>query len=444
MSDEGGENNEVGIDDGRSPGWKRKAFAVIFLTIFLDLVGFGIIIPIQPFYAEAFGARPAVVTLLGASYSLAQFIMLPVWGRLSDRYGRRPILLSSIMVAIIGYTLFGLAGSLGALFGARILAGVGTANIATAQAVIADLTTAKDRASGMALIGIAFGLGFVVGPAIGGIFAQYGLATPAFIAAGLSAVNLVSAAFLVPETLPKHLRGQGRTDTRAFRAGRIARALRVPNLGQMLVIYFMVTLGFALMEQTLPLFIEHVFVPAGAAFPTDPFAASLLGLDAGDAFDRETSAAALTTWLLVVVGITAIVVQGGLIRVLVRIAGERMLLVVGLAIEALALACFPFAGWQVSFLALLIGSGVLAVGSGLYNPSASALLSLSAPEDIQGSTLGLGQSMSALGRVLGPAMAGLIFEWNTDVPFFLAAVLILMMSGLGLTLKMPDKAAPSS
>ena len=169
----------------------KHVLLIVFFTVFIDLIGFGIIIPIQPFFAEALGASPATVTLLGASYSLMQFLFAPFWGMLSDRYGRRPIILVSLGTGFVGYLLFGLSHSLPALFASRMLAGFGAANIGTAQAMIADSTSHADRAKGMGLIGAAFGLGFIFGPALGGVFGQFGIATPAFVAAGLCAANWI-------------------------------------------------------------------------------------------------------------------------------------------------------------------------------------------------------------------------------------------------------------
>ncbi len=417
-----GEPEPARADPGR-----RRTFAIVFLTIFLDLVGFGIIIPIQPFYAETFGASATVVTLLGASYSFAQFIMLPFWGRLSDRVGRRPVLLVSIAVAAVGYLLFGLAGSLGMLFAARVLSGIGTANIGTAQAIIADLTDSRGRAGGMALIGIAFGLGFIVGPALGGIFGQFGIAVPAFVAAGLSASNLVLASILVPETHPPDRRGQGRTPARGLSIARLRAALKLRDVPQLLALYLVVTTGFALMEQALPLFVEARWLPVPAAEIADPVQAEA----------AAQQAAGLTTWVLVVVGVTAVIVQGGLVGRLARRFGERPLLRVGLVLEAVSLGALPFIGWTGSFPLLLLGAVVMATGSGLYNPSLSALLSLSAPDDEQGGILGLGQSMSALGRVIGPAVAGLLFELVVGLPFWIAAVLMGIMVLVSITLRGP-------
>jgi DHA1 family tetracycline resistance protein-like MFS transporter len=402
----------------------RRTFLVVFLTIFLDLVGFGIIIPIQPFYAEVFGASPTVVTWLGASYSLAQFVFVPLWGRLSDRVGRRPVLLVSIAVAAVGYVLFGLADDLWMLFAARILSGVGTANIATAQAIVADLTPREGRAGGMALVGVAFGLGFIVGPAIGGVAGQWGLAVPAFVAAGLSALNLLLALWLVPETHPVERRG---AVVAAASWARWRAAVARSDVVALLAVSLAVTAGFSMMEQVLGLFVERTFLP--------PLAGEAPALREAHA----RAAAGLTTWLLVVVGVTAIVVQGGLVRPLVRRFGEKRLLVAGALLQASALAAFPALGWTGSFPALLAGGALLAVGAGFVNPSLSALLSLTSSDDDQGGTLGLGQSTSALGRVLGPAAAGLLFEVGVGIPFWVGAGLVGLAFVLALRVRAPAR-----
>lgn len=406
------------------PAPSRRTFAVVFLTIFLDLVGFGIIIPIQPFYAETFGASPAMVTLLGASYSAAQFLFVPLWGRLSDRIGRRPVLLISIAMAAVGYVAFGLAPTLAMLFAARILSGIGTANIATAQAIMADLTDAENRTKGMALIGVAFGLGFIVGPALGGVFGQFGIAVPAFVAAALSVLNLILAAALVPETHPPEKRGTSRASV-SWRS--LGVALRHPGVAQLLLLYLGVTTSFALMEQVIGLYIEHWWVPLEPGVTLSSTAAEA----------RAQEAAALTTWLLVVVGVTAIIVQGGLVGRLAKAIGEKRVLVAGIAIEAVGLACLPWIGPTQSFALLLVGGIVLAVGTGLANPSLSALLSLSVDDTEQGGTLGLGQSLSALGRVIGPASAGLLFEAAVGLPFTVAAGIMAACVAVALTVRTP-------
>ena len=215
-------------------GWK-KILLLVFLTVFLDLVGFGIIIPIQPFYAEKLGASATTVTLLGASFSLMQFVFGSFWGRLSDRIGRRPVMLLSIACSSLGYLIFGFAESLTVLFLARMLAGFGSANIGTAQAIIADSTPPESRAKGMGLIGAAFGLGFILGPALGGFFSQFALSFPAFVASGLGAFNFVFALTSLPETCPQKT-GVSTEKREVHRPGfswsALKHAARHPNVGR--------------------------------------------------------------------------------------------------------------------------------------------------------------------------------------------------------------------
>ena len=234
-----------------------KVLLVAFVTVFLDLIGFGIIIPIQPFYAELLGASPAVVTLLGGAYSLMQFIFAPFWGRLSDRWGRRPIILIGITTSIVGYTIFGFAESLLLLFASRMLTGFGNANIGAAQAIISDVTDESNRAKGMGIIGAAFGLGFIFGPALGGLLGQYHPTYPAFAAAILGVFNLALAYFLLPETN----QGKGSTHKRApLSIAAFKKAAQSPHLLPMLFITPITILSFALMEQIVGLFIEATWV----------------------------------------------------------------------------------------------------------------------------------------------------------------------------------------
>jgi MFS transporter, DHA1 family, tetracycline resistance protein len=390
----------------------KKVLFVVFLTVFLDLVGFGILIPIQPFFAESLGASPATVTLLGAAYSAMQFLFAPFWGRLSDKVGRRPVMLSSIALGTLGYALFGWATTLPLLFAARMLAGFGNANIGAAQAVIADCTAPEERAKGMGLIGAAFGLGFIFGPAIGGIFSQFSLSLPAYVAAGLGAVNWLSAYFILPET-------HGRNAAKPFHRSRamvglslqdLKRALEWPHVQHMLLIFLTITVGFSMMEQVIGLFIEHTWLP----------------LDGGPESARQ--AARLTTYVLVIVGVTATIVQGGLIGRLVKAFGERHLLVGGPLITALSFLGVVLVGRSGTFSMMFVVCALMALGSGLSNPSMTSILSQLVDENERGTVLGLGQSCAALGRALGPAMAGVLFERNIEFPFVAGAALIMSCS----------------
>ncbi len=396
----------------------KATLAIVFFTVFLDLLGFGLIIPVQTYYAESFGARPALITLIGASYSAMQFIFMPFWGRLSDRIGRRPVVLISVAVSCVGFLLFGLADSLWMLFAARMLAGFGNANIGAAQAVIADSTGPQDRAKGMGMIGMAFGLGFVIGPALGGALGQFGLAVPAFAASALAAANWVSAYFLLPET-----RKIGSASAHAGRAAARKKILAQPTLKRLMAMSFVITTGFALMEQVLALFVERFWVPQA--------------LDPATAAEGHKRAAALTTWVFLSVGLTMAVVQGGLIGRLVRRFGEAKLVIAGSALITIGMVTQPLTGELHSFSLLIATAMLLALGSGMTTPSITGLLSRSVDSDQQGSALGLGQSASALGRVIGPAMAGILFEVGPRWPFWTGAALTMIGMLVALGLRQP-------
>lgn len=413
---------------------KKKILAVAFVTMFLDLLGFGLIIPIQPFYAESFGAQPAVVTLLGASYSLMQFIFVPFWGRLSDRIGRRPVILSSVVAGGIGYVLFGLAGSLPMLFAARFLSGFGNANIATVQALIADSTTGHERTKGMGLIGAAFGLGFVIGPAVGGILVRWGLAAPAFAAAVFAAINFIMAFFLLPET-NQYRQEKGAARRPSLSPAQLFRVVRpLPNVLTITALMLMWTTGFSLFEQSLSLFIEHIWV----TIPPDAMAlAESQGADAVEALRSEylRKAAGYAAMVLVAIGMTATVVQGGLIgRLSVRF-GERALIRTGLPLIAVGMFWIMMAGRIGYFPALFPGAIITAVGTGLSSPNLMSLLSQASPANIQGSVLGLGQSAGSLGRVIGPALSGLLFQINIEYPALIGGSVILLGFGVSFLLK---------
>jgi DHA1 family tetracycline resistance protein-like MFS transporter len=390
----------------------NRTLFIAFITIFLDLVGFGIIIPVQPFYAEMFGATPTQVTWLGASYSLMQFLFAPLWGRLSDRIGRRPVLMSGVFISIIGYSLFGAAGSLPILFLARMLAGFGNANIGVAQALVADVTDRENRAKGMGIIGAAFGLGFTFGPAIGGLLGQISPAAPGYGAAVLGVFNFILAWRLLPETHTKRVAspetesaGHSRKVPLSFAALRRAAATR--NVLPILVTTLTVITGFALMEQIMGLYIEHVWIGSGATTA-----------------ESAKHATALTAGFLVAVGITATIVQGGLIGRLVKKYGELTLCKFGVLILVLAMLVTPLLVSSKQIGLLLVCAVLYAIGMGLFNPSMTSLLSKNVSEEDQGGTLGLNQSMASLGRFLGPAFAGILFERQANLPFYTSAVMI--------------------
>ncbi|MFM8313247.1 MAG: MFS transporter, partial [Deltaproteobacteria bacterium] len=396
------------------PTRNKKILLLVFLTVFLDLVGFGIIIPIQPFYAEKLGASPTTVTLLGASFSLMQFIFGSFWGRLSDRIGRRPVMLLSIGCSSLGYLIFGLSDSLTILFLARMLAGFGSANIGTAQAIIADSTPPESRAKGMGIIGAAFGLGFILGPALGGFFGQITLSLPALVASGLGFFNFIFALTSLPETYPQKS-GETIQNSVVHRPGfslaALKHAARHPNVPQLFLIYFLYIAAFSMMEQVLGLFIEATWHPM------------IPGVDSAV---RAKQSAAETAYVLIMVGVTATIVQGGLIGRLARRFGERKLLITGITVVGSALLLVPVVGSYGVYRWMWVWGIFSAIGSGLTNPSFSSLLSQAVDRDEQGGVLGIGQSLAALGRVVGPSLAGVLFERGTAIPFWVGSVIVFV------------------
>ncbi|MBO0735367.1 MAG: MFS transporter [Alphaproteobacteria bacterium] len=369
----------------------------LFLIVLVDLVGFGLVIPLLPFYAVRFGASPLEVTLLLAVYSLMQLFTAPLWGRLSDRVGRRPVLLVSMAASVAAYLGIGSATMLWMLFAARALAGACAGNIAAAQAYIADITKPEERAKGMGLIGAAFGLGFIVGPALGGLLAGHDPATadvetPAWVAAGLSLTALCGVVLLLPESLPP--------DQRAFRratGGRLVATLDVlrrPVLSRLVLIFFLVILAFAGMESTFALWAIQQF-----------------GWGPGQ-----------VGYVFAYVGVLSAILQGGLIGALARRFGEERLLLCGLIMIGAGLLIMPVAR---TFAVLAVAVTALALGMGLTQPSLNSLISRRAGRDEQGEILGVSQSIGSLSRVLGPAAAGFYFaELGRDAAFFWGAALV--------------------
>ncbi len=383
---------------------KKASLTIIFITIFIDLVGFGIILPVLPFYALEFGASASQIGLLGASFSLMQFLFMPIWGRLSDRYGRRPILLMSLCGSTAFLICTGLANSLTALFVVRMGAGLFMANIATAQAYMADITSDEERAKGMGLLGAAFGLGFIFGPAIGGFLSGYGLATPFFAAGALAGANTICAFFLLKESRPVEKRENSPALKGVWRNeyDRFKRAVFHPVIGLLLLLFFIITLAFSNLEATFALL-----------------------LDANFGYDERDNA-----FIFTFIGVISAIVNGGLIGPLVKKFGERKLLVTGVFTQAVSFVMLPY---TESLFALLFATGLIAVGAGLTNPTLTSLISRNSGSDVQGGTLGVTQSLGALARVFGPAWGGLFFDlYGPAAPYWSGGTLLVLAGGVGL------------
>lgn len=370
---------------------KRSPLLVIFVTVFIDLIGFGIVIPVLPYYAEgtSFGATPSQVGLLFASYSIMQLVFSPVLGRLSDKHGRRPILLISLLGTALGFLILGFATTLWMLFLGRIIDGISGGNISTAQAYIADITTKENRAKGMGLIGAAFGLGFVFGPAIGGILSRWGINVPFLFAGGLALANAVLLYFTLPETVtPDHPARVSAASGRGWR--QLVEALSQQSLAIVLTVYFLSIVAFSIMTASFSLFMMF-----------------RMGYDA---FHNG--------WIFAFVGVISAMIQGGLIGRLVKVFGEPWLVIVGVLLFMISLAVLPLVGPGTGLVAILGIAAVTSIGQALSAPSLSSLASKSASAGEQGAVLGVMQSVASLARAVGPSLAAvLIYSAVANVGF---------------------------
>lgn len=395
--------------NGTSAKPGRRAMVLIFLTVFIDLIGFGLIIPALPTYAQVLKADEQTIGLLIASYSVMQLIFMPFWGRLSDRVGRKPILIVSLTASALGYILWGLADSLILLFAARIVAGIGNANIAVAQAYMSDVTSKDERAKGMGLIGAAFGLGFVLGPAIGALLAGLGLGLNAvgYVAAAFSLIDLIFTAIYLPEPKERSDAGEKRF---GLGASFIWQTLSSRDLRISFAIFLVSTFAFANMEATIILLTN----------------------------DRFHFSHMDNMVMFLYIGILMVIVQGRLIHGLNKKFGEKKLIVAGCFLSALGLLLTPVTDNVAVLYAALF---LLALGTGINTPANQSLISKMASEDSVGGVMGLGQSLSTLGRILGPALGGFAFQhWGYGSPYWIGACTMVVAVVLGLCLpQLPSK-----
>ena len=404
---------------------RKGSLLVIFLTVFIDLLGFGMVIPLLPLYADQFTADELGwrLGLLMASFSIMQFFFAPLWGRLSDRIGRRPVLMIGLAGSVIFYTLFGIATvmeSLALLFVARIGAGIAGATISTAQAYIADTTTLESRSKGMALIGMAFGLGFTVGPLLGFLAVPEQPPVlpgevpipvppgpwPGYVAAILSAIALAMAIFLLPESKHDESEAAGKKilDIQGFRV-----ALSVPSVSLILLAIFVCIFSFGNFETTLSMLIK-----GGEKVPDSPFAFSWRGICLTYAF----------------IGLTLALVQGGLVRRLAGRMSEGRLAAVGALIEVVGFGLTLAAISQGSTGLLYVALGVVVMGFSFMQPNLNAMLSRRSDPERQGMILGVGQSVSSLARIFGAGLSIPMLRLQITLPYWVAAGLM----GLGLVL----------
>ncbi len=373
---------------------KKPSLLIIFLTVFIDLIGFGIVLPLLPQYAELYGGKGFIVGAVISSFSVMQFLFAPWWGRLSDRIGRRPVLLVSNFGSAVGYALFALAsykaGAAGLLllFASRVFAGLCGANLSVASAYIADITPPEKRSKSMGLIGVAFGLGFIFGPALGAFASQYGLDKPGWVASGLCAFNfLLGCLILVESRSPDSPPAPRRPQLEQW-----LHTLRLPKISALIGIYFLATFCFTCFESTMSLLIKRNFN-----------------------YDQTHAG-----YLFAYCGIVAALTQAGLIGRLIKAFGDPKLIALSLIVVAVSLAMIPY---MANLTGLLIALGLFAAASNINRAPTLGQISLNAPANEQGATMGVAQSAATLARCAGPVFATTLYYIRTPLPYLICGAI---------------------
>ncbi|MDX1435624.1 MAG: MFS transporter [Anaerolineales bacterium] len=377
----------------------RKRLLTIFLIVFVDLLGFGLILPLVPFIADEFGASATAIGVIIAAYPAMQMIGAPILGRMSDRFGRRPILLISILGSGIGYVMLAFATNAWWLLASRVLDGLTGGNISVAQAYIADITDEKDRARGLGLVGAAFGLGFIFGPAVGGFLSTYGFAAPALAAAALTAINLVLVYFWLPESLTAEAKARLASDSnqRSFSFKTLRDSFDRPRVRPLFTIRLGAGLAFNTFQTIFPLY----------------------------ALTRFELNAQQTAFILTYVGVLIVIVQGGIVGPLTRRFPESYLTIVAMLSTMVGLIVWAL---TPNIPVLLLVMIPLAFGAGIFNTTINSSLSKAVyPEEV-GGTLGLSASIESFTRVVSPIISGfLLGEVNTAAPGLVGGFILILL-----------------
>lgn len=393
---------------------KSTALALIFLTVFIDLLGFGLLIPILPaFGLKVLNIDESAIGIVISAYSFIQFIFNPIFGKISDKKGRKPVIMFCLLLNAFGYLLFSFTNSYLLLLISRIIAGIGGSSISVAQAYIADITTTDNRSKGMGLIGSAFGLGFVFGPLLGGLLSEFGYAVVGYTAAGFSLLAFVLTGFLLPESLKF---SESSASEISFRKRKLfdfesfKHVFRKPDLALLIILFFILTFSFANIYGTF----------------------ALLGIKVYGFTDKENGI------MFGIIGLTSAIVQGTMIGTMNKFLTRKKIFIISSFLISLNLALIPFAG---NFLGLALVGIFLSIGTGMFQPTILSLISEVTLESEQGITLGINQSMSAFARMLGPLWGGFAFEYlGYPFPFltgafFTALIFLISISYLPKKLK---------
>ncbi len=381
----------------------HSALLLIFLTVFIDLLGFGILIPILPTFAEKqLGMGEASIGIVLAVYSLFQFIFNPILGRLSDKKGRKPIITICLLLNAAGYVIFAFTNSFLLLLISRIVGGVGGSSVSTAQAYIADVTSKEERSKGMGLIGMAFGLGFVFGPFIGGLLSKSGYMVVGFGSAAFSAAAFLLTIFLLPES-HKNIVKSAKLKIKIIDVEGIKKVFSRPDLGTLVTIFFILTFSMANTYGTAP----------------------LLGYQVYHFSDLQNG------YIFAIIGVVGAIVQGGLLRAVTKVLNDVKIIVTGAFCMIGGFALMPYGG---TFLGLALVASLFSLGIGVVQPTVLGLISRSTNESEQGLTLGINQSFSAFGRVLGPLWGGFVYQYlGYEFPFLTGALFSLFILIIGIS-----------
>ncbi len=373
----------------------KSALGVIFLTTFLDLLGFGLIIPILPAFAEELGASAMEIGLIAAIYALMNFSFSPFWGRMSDKHGRRPIIMISVLITAMAYLIFSQTSSILILVISRVFSGIGSANIGAAQAYVSDVSTPENRAKSMGIIGAAFGLGFVFGPPIGGFLkADFGIETLGYVAAGLSFMNFVVAYFLLPESLKEKNKDSKSSNIVIS----IIQQLKRPNISMLFYINLLFVSAFSMMQVTAVL------------------------LWKGHSFLNEKEIG----FVFMFIGLSSALVQGLLVGPIAKKFGEKQMLAIGLTLLAIGLFAMPYFQGKLFIPWQFIAIGLIALANGFINPALLSLLTKMDGSKDLGKVTGLYQSFGSIGRIVGPAFGGLIYGIHFHLPYVIGPLLLLV------------------
>ena len=376
---------------------KDRRIWIIFLIVFINLLGFGIVLPLLPYYAESLGASPIMIGIITAAYSLFQLLSAPILGELSDKLGRRPILLISIAGTAISFLLLGVANSIPILIIARIIDGASGGNISTAQAYIADITTKENRTQGMGIMMAAFGLGFILGPALGGILSVYGYGVPAIVAGVIAILATIVTFFFLPESIPASKTAQVINKKKIlFSIHDFYDALTHPDVGVILIIFFFTMTAFSVMTGTFSLYTEHT-----------------LKLSAED-----------NGFLFALIGLIGVLVQIFVLKRFVKFFQEERATTISIIIMAFSLAFIAIGN---NIYIIIISVALLAFGNAIIGPVLSALVSIHTPAEEQGNIMGIYQSVGSLARLVGPLIGTFFYGFvSIDSPYYFGAFMLII------------------